>query len=262
MFRDPLYWQSTCRHASVAAGFLAIRGWVPIVSGTPNLQKLDRANLWDQSYTILKDMILRREFPPNHKLSIPELSENLGVSRTPIRDALQRLEVDGLVRTVSKVGTFVNAINEEFVMNVMDTRLMIECWVADTIPNRSQGVVLQTANRMEEILDDAARRLRSSRYESQALVDDNLQFHLAFVELGQNDYTVGLYRNAMNYRNIAAHASLISREMIQMAHEQHRTIVAALRSSTPSKVKEIVRLHLLDSRERLVANIRHSGGEI
>lgn len=227
-----------------------------------NIQKLDRANLWDQSYSILKDMILRREFPPNHKLSIPELSTQLGVSRTPIRDALQRLEVDGLVRTVSKVGTYVNGISEEFVMNVMDTRMMIEYWVAERVPDLPEDAVLAAADRMEGILDEAASWLRSRRYDPQVLVDDNLRFHLAFVELGQNDYNVQLYRNAMNYRNIASHASLISREMIQTAHEQHRSIVSALRSPEHSDIKEILRLHLLDSRERLVKNIRQSGGEI
>ena len=232
------------------------------MAASQNIQKLDRANLWDQSYSILKDMILRREFAPNHKLSIPELSTQLGVSRTPIRDALQRLEVDGLVRTVSKVGTYVNGINEEFVMNVMDTRMMIEYWVADRIPHLPEDVVLEAADRMEAILEDAARRLRSRSYDSQVLVDDNLRFHLTFVEMGQNEYNVQLYRNAMNYRNIASHASLISREMIQTAHEQHRGIVSALRSAERSEMKNILKLHLLDSRERLVKNIRQNGGEI
>ena len=91
-----------------------------------DLPKLDNTNLWDKTYVILKDRILKRDFQADEKLSIPELASQLGVSRTPIRDALNRLETEGLVKTISKVGTFVNAIDTEDFLNIMDTRLMLE----------------------------------------------------------------------------------------------------------------------------------------
>ena len=94
-----------------------------------NLPRIDTSNLWDKTYVLLKDRILRRDFKPNEKLSIPDLAAQLGVSRTPIRDALNRLEKDGLVKTVSKVGTFINALEVREVVEIMDTRLMLDLWV-------------------------------------------------------------------------------------------------------------------------------------
>ena len=97
------------------------------------LAKLDNSNLLNKTYDVIKDLIIRREFKPNQKISIPELATQLGVSRTPIRDALNRLEKDGLVKTVSKVGTFVNAIETDDILNIMDTRLMLELWVVEKL---------------------------------------------------------------------------------------------------------------------------------
>lgn len=232
------------------------------MAGSETIRKLDRANLWDQSYSVLKEMIIKREFPPNEKLSIPELSTQLGVSRTPIRDALQRLEVDGLVQTVSKVGTYVRGITEDFVKNIMDTRMMIEYWTADGIPKLPREKVIATADQMDTVLSEAVELLHSPSFKPELLVEDNLRFHLSFVALGGNEYTVQIYSNALNYGRIASHASLISKEMIETAYQQHRDIVSALRAGDRTELKEKLRLHLMDSRERLIKNIQEHGGEV
>src|SRR5690349_17475333 len=104
------------------------------VVSSMSLPRIDNSNLWDKTYSILKEQIIRREFGANEKLSIPKLAEQLGISRTPIRDALNRLEMDGLVKTISKVGTFVSAIDEKTILDIMDTRLMLEFWVIEKIP--------------------------------------------------------------------------------------------------------------------------------
>src|SRR5690606_32682147 len=103
------------------------------------LSKLDTSNLWDQTYSLLKESIIRREFAPNQKLMIPELAETLGISRTPIRDALTRLEMDGLVRSVPKVGTFVTPITSGDVRDIIETRIILEQWAVDKFIEMAHG---------------------------------------------------------------------------------------------------------------------------
>lgn len=224
------------------------------------LPRLDRTNLWDRSYNLLKQMILRREFKPGAKLALPELSRQLGVSRTPIREALNRLEMDGLVRTVPKVGTFVNAIDEQMIADVMDTRLMIELWVADMLPRLPEEKVTATADTMEEILASSAKLVRARQFSAHAIAENNVEFHLLYVALTGNKYNVEVYRTAMNYRNIAIQNDRISKEMIESAHAQHEEIVAAIRSRDPKRLRQIIQSHLSDSQERLVGNIVRGGG--
>ncbi|TMV10407.1 GntR family transcriptional regulator [Paenibacillus thermoaerophilus] len=137
-----------------------------------------------RTYSILKDKIIKREFNPRQKLSIPELSEQLGVSRTPVRDALNLLEKDGLVKTVSKVGTFVTAISAEDVLEIMDTRLMIEHWVVEHLPKRSAAEIQSAIASMEKIQEVSTYVVGHSRLEAYHEGDYNLLFHMEFIKLG------------------------------------------------------------------------------
>ncbi len=227
-----------------------------------SIQKIDNSNLWDKTYLILKEQILRREFGPNEKLSIPSLAEQLGVSRTPIRDALNRLEMDGLVKTVSKVGTFVSAIDEKTVLDIMDTRLMLENWVIERLPSLADVDLESAVSRMEQILDQTAASIRQSAFDSKRHADNNLAFHLAFIHLGQNQKNIDIYSELMNYRFLAVKNALISPEMVESALEQHLAIVEAIRHHRYEALRQAIRVHLEDSKLRLLDKIQRGGGAI
>lgn len=227
-----------------------------------NLPRLDNSNLWDKTYSLLKERLIRREFKPNEKLSIPELAETLGVSRTPIRDALNRLEMEGLVKTVSKVGTFVRPIEVNDVLDIMDTRLMLEFWTVDRIAAMPGKELAASLTRMEDILTQSSRLIESSVFESFLQADFNLAFHLEFIKLGKNQKNIEIYQNLMNYRFVAMKSSLITKEMVVTAQEQHHEIVEAVKQGETGDIKQVIRLHLEDSKERLLNKIKDNGGII
>ncbi|WP_171650118.1 GntR family transcriptional regulator [Paenibacillus foliorum] len=227
-----------------------------------SLPKIDTSNLWDKTYTLLKERIIRRKFDPNHKLSIPELSDQLGVSRTPVRDALNRLEMEGLVKTISKVGTFVVAINDQDVLNIMDTRLMLEFWVVEKLNDVNKDTLKYRLSRMEEILRLSAEKVESNRIDDYLKADFNLEFHLEFMELGQNKNNIDIYLRTMNYRYITMKSSIVTDEMVKVAQDQHQQIVDALKGGQTSDMKQVIKLHLEDSKERLLRGIRENGGTI
>lgn len=226
------------------------------------LPKIDNSNLWDKTYMILKERIIRREFKPNQKLLLPELSEQLGVSRTPIRDALNRLEMDGLVRTVSKVGTFVSAINKMDVLDIIDTRLMLELWVVQKLPRLEESELKHKSKQLAAILDEAENSILALTLEEFLKSDYNLQFHMEFLRAGNNKRILDIYLSMMNYHYLAAEQSLFTKEMVQSAINQHREIVLALEKRNFAKVADCIRLHLEDSKERLLQRLEVCGGQI
>ena len=173
-----------------------------------NLPRIDNTNLLDKAYSILKERIIRRDFKPNQKLSIPELAMQLGVSRTPVRDALNRLEKDGLIKTVSKVGTFVAAIEIQDVLDVMDTRLMLEFWVIEKMPLLPESEFAERIKHLEEILDQASASFQKMPLESYLKLDYNLQFHIELIKFDNNKRNVALYKDMMNYHSLSAEYSL------------------------------------------------------
>src|SRR5690625_7688839 len=93
------------------------------------LSAVDSSNLWSKTYATLKDNIIKRHFKPNQKILINEVAKQLKVSRTPVRDALNRLEMEGIVWTEHKVGTIVVPFDDKLIYCVIVIRLMCDLMI-------------------------------------------------------------------------------------------------------------------------------------
>lgn len=226
------------------------------------LPKLDNSNLWDKTYLLLKERIIRREFKPNQKLLIPELAEQLGVSRTPIRDALNRLEMDGLVKTVSKVGTFVSALEIEDILDIIDTRLMLELWVVEKLTHLPVTEYEAKVAKLADILQEASSSVEEIPLGSYLRTDYNLRFHMTFIELGGNKKNTDIYLSMMNYHFLAAENDLFTKEMVTSAVDQHYAILNALHEKNFDELKVAIQAHLNDAKERLILQLRANGGKL
>lgn len=226
------------------------------------LPKIDNSNLWDKTYMILKERITRRDFKPNQKLSIPELASQLGVSRTPIRDALNRLEMEGLVKTVSKVGTFVTAIEIEDILDIIDTRLMLELWVVERLSMLSSDELDEKTKTLESILEKSTQSISQLPLGSYLRSDYNLLFHLEFIKLGGNRRNVEIYLNMMNYHLLAAQNDLFTKDMVTTAIEQHHAVISALKERNWVSLRAAIKAHLYDSKERLIKQLETNNGQL
>ena len=192
----------------------------------------------------------------------PELSAKLGVSRTPLRDALTRLEMEGLVKTISKVGTFVNAISIDEVLDIIDTRLMLECWVVEKMPLLPEKEYWQKIRQLEAVLEEAMNRIERLPLGSYLRSDYNLRFHMEFINMGNNKKNSEIYLTMMNYHYLASENSLFTREMVSSAIEQHYKIIDALKKKDFAAVKCAVKEHLNDAKDRLIERLLANGGQI
>src|SRR5690349_20510062 len=114
--------------------------------------KIEQTTLGDQVYSVLWDRIASRRLRPGDKISDLRLSEELGVSRTPVREALHRLAQEGIVRAESRRGFFVTSFSSQDVDEVYDIRAALE----------TLAIRLALAHLTEDDLDESQRAIDES----------------------------------------------------------------------------------------------------
>jgi DNA-binding GntR family transcriptional regulator len=119
------------------------------------MSQIQHSPLGDQVYAIIWERIISRQIGPGDKLSDLRLSEDLGVSRTPVREALHRLAQDGIVRSESRRGFFLASFSSQDVAEVYDIRTALE----------TLSVRLALPHLTDAELDEAQRELDASRGE-------------------------------------------------------------------------------------------------
>ena len=95
-----------------------------------NLQKVKRQPIANQVYEAVREAIFRGDMAPGSHLSEVDLSEQLGVSRAPIREALLQLEAEGIVELVPNKGAFVRGLSDKEVEEIYTTRALLEGYAA------------------------------------------------------------------------------------------------------------------------------------
>lgn len=100
--------------------------WCAVGRGD-EIVKLQKTNLAEQAYTALRDMLLKGErFMPGDKISVEDLARQLGVSRSPVWNAIARLEADGIVEVWPRHGVFFVGFDKKRLMDIMATREALE----------------------------------------------------------------------------------------------------------------------------------------
>jgi len=136
------------------------------------LEQVTTETLQEKVYTAIKDSIMRNDLLPGQPLSIDELARDLGVSPTPVREALTRLSADGLVERVRNKTAVVAEITAEDVRQVYEVRKLLEPYAASlaakklsTAPNLEESLheIKEEAEEIQEILATTTTSLTSSQ---------------------------------------------------------------------------------------------------
>ena len=94
--------------------------------------KITVVNIREEVYKLIRQRILDHNYPPGFRFDLSELETQLGISRTPLKEALQRLEIEGLVEIRPRRGTFVSQIDTQELMDNYGVRHALELYIART----------------------------------------------------------------------------------------------------------------------------------
>ena len=112
------------------------------------LTRVERGGLAGDVYQRIRDAIFSGELTAGARLDVRELSEALGVSSQPVKEALSRLSLEGLVVIRPRVGTFVRTLVDADIDHILDARLMIETFAVTHMPSEINAARLYTRHKI------------------------------------------------------------------------------------------------------------------
>lgn len=213
------------------------------------MKKLVRSNLSEDAYTTLRELFIEGErYSPGEKISVEKLTQELGVSRTPLWGAIYRLEAEGIVDIVPRLGVFLVDYDPARLIDIYHAREALEGMAARIAADKA------TDRQIEQLRTNLAQQRaylekdEFDNYHSRAI-----EFHELIVEISQNT-TLGRLLASI-YAQIKA--MRVQRKTMPPTHlpescNDHDKILLAIADRDPSAAEQCARSHIRD----LTAQIR------
>ena len=212
-------------------------------------ERITRSNLGEEVYRLLWKRILDRGLRPGDKLSDLRLSHELGVSRTPTREALQRLVSDGIVRAERNRGFFVSSFSANDIAEIYDLRATLETMALRAAVPRLTPDMLRGA---QIDLDHVEARLNAASSESEkleahtAFLEVDRGFHRLLVELAGNSRLQNVVEGLWAQIAVFQWTGGFRDHWTDAALTRHRAIIAAMLEGDVERATEELRQHIDD----------------
>lgn len=225
--------------------------------------KLEKVKLDDYKplreviFTTIREAIIMGELKPGERLMEVQLAEKMGVSRTPVREAIRKLELEGLVNMVPRKGAHVARLSAKDIMDVLEIRASLDG--------------LATALATQRIGDDELRELKhiQSQFENyvekdnlQGIVKKDVEFHDVIYRASQNDKLIQIVSNlreqVYRFRVIYLKDFSSTKEVIK----EHMEIYKAIVEKDPTAAREAAKNHIKNQEIMIINAIKKSELEL
>ncbi|MDF2035843.1 GntR family transcriptional regulator [Cytobacillus oceanisediminis] len=206
--------------------------------------------LYQQIYDIIKSSILAGELKPGEKVNVSQLAEKYNISRTPLREALRQLQIEGLL-VQDHLSLNVVKLEETDFKDLYECRLMLEPQI--------MGLILKTVadrelEEIEKVLRHAEEAFKAGDHLQ--LLELNAQFHDRLLEASPNKRAVHLLQQVRSFLLLYRANILKNSEHNREILKEHRQILNALKARDGIVVAKTVENHLRNDLERGTNMIR------
>jgi DNA-binding GntR family transcriptional regulator len=215
-----------------------------LLAGTLGLTPLNSASLRDQAYVLLKDAIAATDIYSQRqdlRLDERQLTQALGVSRTPVREALTLLEQEGFIRTVPRRGIFiVRKCRREIIE-------MIQMWAAlESMSARLATLHAsdQEIGRLRHLFDEFKNSSPAEHIGEYS--DANIAFHQMIIRLGGSQLIADATRNLFIHVRAIRKATISQNDRATRSIVDHLRIIEALEQRNTELAERLTRQHTLD----------------
>ena len=215
------------------------------------MRSLKKENLGNQVFEQVKEMIVRGEIPAGKRMIESEIAESMGISRTPVREAVHKLEVEGFLKPLPKGGHVVRGLALSDIEETFEIRSILESLASYLAVNRHNDEEILP---LEEKIEEFQRYL--DRHDLKELTRINTEFHELLYALSRSPRLVKMIHNLRDEIYFFRKIILNSEDMAHLSNKDHREIIKAIKKREAKKVERLVREHILRGKEFVINEIR------
>jgi DNA-binding GntR family transcriptional regulator len=204
----------------------------------------------------LRALILTGEYGPDERLIEEQLAERLGVSRTPVRQALTMLEAEGLVEITPNRGATVCSFSIEDVWDIYDLRAVLEGHAARRAAGRIERRELERLRELAREMEGLPGQFDDHEEEIRALVALNQEFHGTIVEASGNRRLERLINRTVEIPLMFKAFYWYTLHERTISNHYHRQILEALENGDADRAEIIMREHVYEGRDFVIRALK------
>jgi len=209
----------------------------------------DTSTIADRAYAALKDVIVSLdvyEQPGEVRLDERRLAQDLGVSRTPVREAMVQLEREGFVRSIPRRGVYVVRKTKREVIEIITAWAALESMAARLITTEAIDSEIAMLRSMFTTFENGQLHAKLDEYS-----EVNIQFHQAIIRMSRNRVLIDLAENLFTHMRIVRRKTIGEDDRADRSIRDHMNIIRALENRETERAEDLVRQHALGLAEHV-----------
>lgn len=206
-------------------------------------QKKENKSLTSIIFEKIREDILNDQYKPGEKIVEAKLAEELGVSRTPVREALKQLELDGLVENIPNRGVIVKGISQQDIYDIFTIRMAIEGIAAQWAVERMSDEELSQLKEVFELME-----FYTLKGDVTKIFELNTKFHEIIYMATKSRYLEHVLRDFQLFIQSTRNKSLRSEGRMETALEEHKNILQAFINKDAETAVSMLTKHITNSR--------------
>jgi DNA-binding GntR family transcriptional regulator len=224
-------------------------------SSTDN--QASRPSLVGDAYDALKQAIRENAFPPGYQGSEQEIAAQLKMSRTPVHEAIIRLQEEGLVRVLPRRGVLVRSISPDDMREIYEAIIVLESGAADLLAGKPVDVRQSVGDELDGVNRQMEVALGADDLVAWARADE--RFHQLLIERCDNGRLARMFHTIMDQSHRARMLTLRMRPKPTGSVREHQAIVTAIQQGDMTLARECARHHRATARDQLLPLLSQSG---
>jgi DNA-binding GntR family transcriptional regulator len=215
----------------------------------------DTSTFADRAYVALKGVILSLDIydkPGDVRLDERQLAQDLGISRTPVREAMAQLEREGFVRSVPRRGIYVVRKTKQEVIELITAWAALESMAARLITVNASDEEIATLRSMFGTFENGQLHAKLDEYS-----EVNIEFHQAIIRMSRNHVLIDLAENLFTHMRMIRRKTIGEDDRVDRSIRDHMNIIHALEERDTDRAESLVRNHALGLAEHVARHADH-----